>query len=296
MPVVGLGTWQAAPAEVGPAVRAALLEHGYRHLDCASVYHNEPEIGLALRDVFSRMKRQDVFITSKLWITAHQPDRVVAACKKTLHDLQLEYLDLYLMHWGLAAVERDGDDDPRGSDNRLLRESISLRQTWEAMQALTRLGLVRSVGVANFTSPMLIDLLSYAAIRPAVNQIELHPYLQQSRLVEFCQSENIAVTAYSPLGSPGSLTRADQPVVLQDPVISGIAAAHGKTPAQVLLRWAIQRQTIAIPKTIRPERLAANIAIFDFTLSATERSALAGLERRHRYVDPWEWWGIPYFD
>ena len=196
IPTLGLGTWKVSPDKAGPSVKYALREAGYRHIDCAWIYGNEPEIGVALGDVFKNtsVKREDVFITSKLWNTFHPRASVVAACKESLTNLRLDYLDLYLMHWGIAIpAGTEGLKSPVGRNTEylnekgiLITENIPVRETWEAMQDLIKEGLVKVIGVANFTAPMLVDLLSYATVRPSVNQVELHPYLQQSNLLEFC--------------------------------------------------------------------------------------------------------------
>src|SRR3989338_3251300 len=255
MPVIGLGTWKSLPNQVGDSVEDALTKGGYRHIDCAAIYRNEKEIGQAFKNIFrnGEVKRDEVFITSKLWNTEHIKERVEAACRQTLSDLQLDYLDLYLMHWGIAVPDLQEHVNQRGEpldeNGVLLTVHIPIRETWEAMEDLIRKGMVRAIGVANFTGAMLVDLLSYAKIKPAVNQIELHPYNQQARLVEFCQRNDMAVTAYSPLGSPGNMKdRSGAPILLDDPHIIDIAHAHHRSVAQVLIRWAIQRGTIVIPK------------------------------------------------
>lgn len=302
MPVLGLGTWKAKPGDVGKAVAHALTEARYTHIDCAAVYQNEAEIGETLKSVFvsGKVKREDVFITSKLWNSAHRRDAVHAACEETLRDLKLEYLDLYLMHWGIAtpfppdaatAAKNNWDKDENGYQ---LLEKVPVRETWEAMQDLMKAGLVKAIGVANFNVPQIIDLMSYASTVPAVVQVELHPYLQQSRLVEFCQRHGITVTAYSPLGSPGNYGD-KHPRLAEDPVIVSIATAYAKSSAQVLLRWGIQRGTIVIPKSVHPERIKENIDVFDFELNAADLQAIGGLERNLRFVDPYEWGKIPYF-
>ncbi|MEK9156809.1 MAG: aldo/keto reductase [Patescibacteria group bacterium] len=296
MPLLGLGTWNAKKDRVGDAVEEALTKFGYSHIDCAWVYENEKEVGEKFHRVFSSeaRKREDVFITSKLWNDNHKKEHVVEACKKTLADLQLDYLDLYLMHFGVASPHGLGIE-PLDANGMLITEKVSVRETWEAMEELVNLGLVKAVGVSNFTAPMLVDLLTYAKIIPAVNQIELHPYLQQNKLIEFCRAHGIAVTAYSPLGSQTDMNN-DKPALLEDVVVRNIAKRHGKIPAQILLRFGIERNTVVIPKSTSSEHLKENAQIFDFELSANDSSELAKLERGLRYVDPYEWWKIPYFE
>ncbi|MSU74004.1 aldo/keto reductase [Candidatus Kaiserbacteria bacterium] len=292
MPLLGLGTWKSASNEVGQAVEYALSEGGYHHIDCAAAYENEKEIGESLKIVFNAgaVQRKGVFITSKLWNTAHARGAVRLACEATLEDLGLEYLDLYLVHWGMATSDSHWAVDKNGV---LALEPISYRETWEAMEELVAAGLVKAIGVANLSVAQLIDLLSYAKVKPAMNQIELHPYLQQSRLVEFCQYREIAVTAYSPLGRPGAAEMAGN--LVEDETILKIARAHKKTPAQVLLRWGTQRNTVVIPKSTHPERIKENIDVFNFELSKAEMDAIAALDRGQRLVDPYQWGKIPYF-
>ena len=237
------------------------------------------------------MKREQVFVTSKLWNSFHAKKSVVAACRESLHDLKLDCLDLYLMHWGVATPENE--PEPLDSNGVLIAEHVPVRETWEAMQELVKKGLVKAIGVSNFTAPMLIDLLSYAEVPPAVNQIELHPYLQQTSLVEFCRYKGIAVTGYSPLGRPGyPETKAE---LLKEDVIRHIAERDGRMSAQIVLRWGIQRGTIVIPKSVHPERIRENIGVFDFELTREDMDAIARLERRFRFCNPEEWWKVPYF-
>ena len=303
---IGLGTWKSPIDKAGAAVEFALREAEYNHIDCAAIYRNEKEIGEAFKNVFNSgsRKREEVFITSKLWNTEHARDHVLPACKQTLADLQLEYLDLYLMHWGIATVPSDDNaqnihgryEEKLNADGFLITEKIPIRETWEAMEELVKAGLVKAIGVSNFTAPMIVDLLSYANIKPAMNQIELHPYLQQTALVEFCRYNDIAVTAYSPQGSPGNYGKAKGlPVLGEDPIIVEIAKHHSKSPTQIMLRWAIQRNTIPIPKSLNPEHLKENIDVFDFELSFDNMQKIAGLDRGLRFVNPSDWWKIPYF-
>lgn len=287
IPLLGLGTWNSPAGQAGEAVAHA-LKTGYTHIDCAAIYKNETEIGEAFERVFSgdNIKRENIFITSKLWNTEHAPSDVIKACKKSLSDLRLDYLDLYLMHWGVATTRFGG------------LEKISVRETWEAMEELVRQGLVRAIGVANFTGPMIIDLLTYAKIAPAVNQIELHPYLQQTELVKFCQKNDIVMTAYSPLGTPAVAQKKNPgtPILLEEEVITKIAAEHNKTPAQILIRWAMQRDTVVIPKSVTPARIEENFNVFDFELSDANMETIAQLNKNKRFVNPSDWWKISYFN
>jgi len=306
MPMVGLGTWKSAPNQAGEAVLCALSECGYRHIDCAAIYRNEKEIGQAFKKIFENKikKREDIFITSKLWNTEHRKSDVRKACEATLSDLNLEYLDLYLMHWGVAIPPYDAaPENPlqrlteqKDKDGFLITEKISIRETWEAMEELVKAGLVKAIGVSNFTAPMLIDLLSYAKIKPAVNQVELHAYLQQPELLEFCSRSGIVMTAYSPLGSPGNFKEKGFPILIEDSAVKEIARIHDKSPAQILIRWGIQRKTVVIPKSVTPERIKENIDVFDFELSEAEMKIIAGLNRNLRFVNPYPWWKIPYYN
>lgn len=292
IPALGLGTWRSENHKVGDAVQFALTSAEYKHVDCASIYGNEKEIGTVFNKVFSagQIKREETFITSKLWNTNHHPDHVEAACRKTLQDLQLEYLDLYLIHWGIAFEYGKNPEPVRNGAAKT--EPVALYQTWQAMEHLVEKGLVKSIGVANYTAPMILDLLSYAEIKPVTNQIEIHPYNSQVGLVEYCQKNQINVTAYSPLGSSGD----SEARPLQDPLILDLAAKYGKSPAQVLIKWSLQRGLIVIPKSTNPARITENSKVEDFELSSEDMKAIDGLNKNHRYVDPSGWWGIPYFN
>lgn len=276
-------------------MKFAIIEAGYRHIDCASIYGNEKEIGVALDEVFTtgKVNREDVFVTSKLWNTDHHPDTVLKACKQTLSDLRLDYLDLYLIHWAVAFVP-GGDKEPLDKDGWAVRKNVSIRETWTAMEQLVEMGLVKSIGVANFSTIALLDLLTYCKIKPVVNQIELHPYNSQVDLLGFMEHENIIATAYSPLGTPGGL-KINDPVLIEDEVINKIAQKHKATPAQILLEWGIQRNTSVIPKSTSKQRITENMKALEVNLTDEDMMEINNLNRNYRFVNPINWWRIPYF-
>ena len=261
-PMVGLGTWQAPKGQVRDAVKAA-LETGYVHLDCAAAYANEDEVGEALEDAFARgvATRTDLFVTSKLWNDRRRPEDVRAGLLQTLKDLRLEYLDLYLIHWPVCwrrgtLMQDDAD--------------ASILECWRELERCVDEGLIRSIGVSNFSRPKLEELIRDARVKPAVNQIESHPLLPNTELVRWCQSNDIAVTAYSPLAQGGA--------VLTDSTVTSIADKHGVTPAQVLLRWNVERGVVVIPKSVTPKRIAQNADVFGFGLDDDDMRRMESLD------------------
>ena len=291
MPLLGLGTWKAAPGEVGAAVREA-IRLGYRHIDCASVYANEPEVGAAIGDAIAagEVTREELWITSKLWSNAHGRENVEPALRRTLADLGLEWLDLYLIHWPVPI--KPGVAFPSSSEDLLPPSDMPIASTWEGMEGVLEAGLTRHIGVSNFSSAKLHALLAHARLRPEVNQVERHPLLQQPALVADCAAEGLHITAYSPLGSgdrPASLKRSDEPVLLDNPVIGSIAADHGCSPAQVLIAWHLQSGISTIPKSVSPQRLRDNLAAADLQLTAADLERIAGLDQQRRLVDGSFW-------
>lgn len=284
MPAFGLGTWQAKPGEVYDAVRFA-LQQGYRHVDCAAVYGNEREVGRAINDELGAggVTRSSLWVTSKLWNDSHRPRHVQPALEKTLSDLGLDYLDLYLIHWPIAF--RKGVDFPERGDEFLTLDEVPLEATWEAMQEVKSAGLTRQLGVSNM-GPERIGALAGVGETPAVDQVECHPHLQQRELLDFCTERKIALTAYSPLGSPGREHRkGDEPPLLDHPTIIDIASDLDASPAQVLIAWALARQTAVIPKSVTPRYIEENIAALKLELSDDHLNAIAGMDKGYRYLD-----------
>ncbi|HEX7380852.1 MAG TPA: aldo/keto reductase [Nevskiaceae bacterium] len=294
IPQLGLGTWKSRPGDVYNAVRTA-LRLGFRHIDCAYAYDNEAEIGHALADAMSDdgVRREELWITSKLWNTAHAPDDVRPALEATLRHLQLDHLDLYLMHWPVAM--RKGSRMPLKTEDLINPRELPFTKTWVAMEACVDAGLARHIGVSNFSARKIKTLLDEARIKPAMDQVELHPYLQQQPLVDFCRAHGVQVTAYSPLGSndrPKGMKGKDEPVLLEDASVAALAKAHGATPAQILIAWALARGTAVIPKSTSAEHMQDNLDAADITLSDAEMKKIAALDRHRRYIDG-RFWALP---
>lgn len=284
MPVLGLGTWKSGKGVVAEAVREA-LRIGYRHFDCAAIYGNEAEIGQAFREALASgvVKREELWITSKLWNTQHRRQQVRPALEKTLADLGLDYLDLYLVHWPVALKE--GATFPHEASHFIGLDEIPLTETWEGMEAVKEAGLARHIGVSNFSEQKIREILAVAAHRPEMNQVEMHPMLAQNGLVAFCHSEVIHLTAYCPLATPDTSTDTpERPLLLKNPVVTGIAAQKKCTPAQVLLAWAIGRGTSPIPKSVNPARLRENFEAADIELTADEMAEVNALDQHFRFV------------
>ena len=299
IPRIALGTFLATDKEaLKTSIRVAIEEVGYRHIDCAAIYKNEDLVGEALQEVFARgtVKREDVWITSKLWCTMHHPDDVEVACRKTLADLKLDYLDLYLMHDAPALVKQaDGNMMPRDEKGRLLMDrTIPMIDTWKAMEKLVEKGLVRHIGVSNFTINMLerIRFAEGVKIQPYTNQCELHLYLQQEPLIHYMKQRGIIFTAYSPLGT-NDWRQPDEPCVLEDPVLCEIAKELGCTPADVELEFLrrIAPGVSLLVKSVTPARILQNIKPGP-ALTDAHVAKLKSRERCYRFVDATKMWKV----
>ena len=292
MAAIGLGTWKSKPGEVHDAVVEA-IRVGYRHLDCAAAYGNEAEVGQAIQEVIAdgTIQRADLWITSKLWNSQHREADVLPALQKTLSDLQLDYLDLYLMHWPVA-LRPDLEGFPQSADDYLSLEEVPLIETWRAMEQGVDKGLARHIGVSNFSAKKIGELKQQAQHAPEMNQVEMHPLLQQPDLFDYCQRENVHLTAYSPLGSgdrPDRLRKEDDINLLEEETINRIAKKHSCSPAQVLLKWGVEHGTAVIPKSVNPKRIRENLAAADVPLDKDDMQQIKQLDRHARYVDGTLW-------
>ncbi|BDD03457.1 aldo/keto reductase [Aureibacter tunicatorum] len=293
LPIIGLGTWKSAPGEVYNAVLEA-IKIGYRHIDCAFIYRNEKEIGDALEEAFSSnlVQRNELFITSKLWNNSHESDKVEGALLTTLKDLKIEYIDLYLMHW--PVVFKNNLLDPESSNDLLTLEDVPLLETWLAMEKLVNKGLVKHIGVSNFNIPKLQNLIDHANIKPEMNQVEIHPFHSQTDLVDFCQANDILMTAYAPLGSndrSAAIKGKNEKSLLENDTIINIAQKIKATPAQVLLAWQIKRNIAVIPKSVHANRLKENLNAQSIILSQEDFDEINSLNINERYIHG-EFWSF----
>ncbi|GLJ35305.1 hypothetical protein SUGI_0710220 [Cryptomeria japonica] len=246
---------------------------GYRTFDTASIYLTERALGESLKEAFERglVSRQEVFVSSKLWGTDCYPQDVIPSLRKSLEALKLEYLDLYLIHWPLAL--RKGALYPHVTADDVV--AMDIQGVWQAMESCIELGLARAIGVSNFSSKKINDVLAFAKIPPAVNQVEMHPVWQQKKLREYCKSMNIHVSAWSPLGGPGNSWGANN--TLDNPVIKEIATKHSKTPAQVALRWGIEKGVTVITRSFKPVRISQNFQVFDWKLDEEDHEKIGSI-------------------
>jgi alcohol dehydrogenase (NADP+) len=285
---IGLGTWKSEPEKVEHAVKYA-LETGYRHIDCAKSYANEKAVGRAFSTAFSEgnIKRDDIWITSKLWNNAHKEKDVIPALKQTLKDLQTDYLDLYLIHWPVA-FKPGIDNFPKTDDDYLSLEEAPIIETWNKMLEAKKQGLVKHLGVSNFSIKKLQKLTKQADDMPEMLQVEMHPYLPQPDLLDYCREKEMNITAYSPLGSGDrakGMKADNEPNLLQDETIAKIAEKHQCNPGQVLIKWAEKRGTAVIPKSTTEKHIKMNLKSTELNLDDDDLQAISDIDIRFRYVD-----------
>lgn len=286
MHAIGLGTWKAKGNDVKKAVIDA-LHTGYRHIDTATNYGNEEQIGEALAEVFAEGEifREDVFITSKLWNDSHGEGQVRPALEESLKKLGLDYLDLYLIHWPVAF--RHGVEFPKKPEDYLPLSEVPLIDTWEQMEQVKKDGLTRHIGVSNFSVKKLKDLISKAETRPEMNQVELHPLLRQDALLDYCKKENIHVTAYSPLGSgdrSSAMKAAQEPNLMDIEILKDIAKEHNALVPQVLIAWHTHRGCAAIPKSTTKEHIISNFQAADVNLTDADMKKISKLDHHFRFI------------
>jgi alcohol dehydrogenase (NADP+) len=291
IPAIGLGTFGSdrfTADQIAEAVLGA-AEVGYRHFDCASVYGNEKEIGGSLRKMMSGgIRREELWITSKLWNDKHDEQDVIPQCRQTLKDLKLEYLDLYLIHWPFPNHHAPGVDVNSRDPHAVPYVHENYMKTWRQMEKLVEMGLVRHIGTSNMTVPKLKLLLRDAKIRPAANEMELHPHFQQPELFRYCQENGIVPIGFSPIGSPTRPDRDKTPedtVDIEDPVVVKIAKRLNVHPAVVCVKWAVQRGQVPIPFSIYPREYQGNLkAVVADPLTEEEMRELAGVDKNDRLI------------
>lgn len=284
--VLGLGTWRSDKGKVKDAVVEA-LRLGYIHVDAAQVYENQCEVGEGLHEARAKgyiKEMNDVWITSKLWNTDHHPDAVRPACDRILRELKLPKIQQLLIHWPTAFQKVKGEENlwPKDAQGRHLSDpNGDNKAVWKEMEKLVDAGLVETIGLSNFNEQEVQEILDVARIKPVCVQIECHPYLPQDEMRAFLHSQGIALCAYSPLANldPSDMSK---PCALRDPVIEQLTRKHGKSPAQVILRWHAQKKNVVIPKSVTLSRIAENAGIYDFELSEEDMALIAGMGKTHR--------------
>ncbi|KIY69782.1 Aldo/keto reductase [Cylindrobasidium torrendii FP15055 ss-10] len=298
LPQIGLGTWLSKPKEVENAVEYAVKEAGYRHLDLAYIYENQDEVGAALKKLIPNVvKREDLFITSKVWNTAHKPELVEKELDDGLKQTGIDYFDLYLIHWPVAFKPGKGLQPPSDAnpDEIDLDLETPIVDTWKAVINLPK-SKVKAIGVSNFNIAQLEGIIKATGVVPAVNQIEAHPYLPQDDLVAYCKSKNIHITAYSPLGN----NMLDKPKLTEHPVVKAVADKLGATTAQVLVAWGAKRGYSVIPKSVQPERLTSNFKQVELSDEDYEKIYALGKNEHTRFNIPYLYskpvWNINIFD
>ncbi|XP_066088730.1 aldo-keto reductase family 1 member C15-like isoform X2 [Saccopteryx bilineata] len=291
MPVLGLGTAasEGVPKSKATEATKVAIDVGFRHIDSAYVYENEEEVGKAIREKIAdgTVKREDIFYTTKLWSTFFRPELVRQALERSLKKLQLDYVDLFLIHLPIAM--KPGEERlPKDASGKVILETVDLRDTWEALEKCKDAGLTKSIGVSNFNRKLLEMILNKPGLKykPVCNQVECHPYLNQSKLLEFCKSKDIVLVAYSALGTQRdpSWVDKDSPVLLEDPTLNAIAKKHNRSAAQVALRYQVQREVVVLAKSFIEKRIKENFQVFDFELTPEDMKVIDGLNKNYRYI------------
>lgn len=288
IPAIGLGTATVKDKElVKEVIRSAIIDHGYRHIDTARCYKNEECIGEALQSILKegKIKREELFITTKIFNNEKEKGQIEPTLKDSLKNLQLDYVDLVLVHWPVGRYDK--------ATGKIIQ--TPLYETWAEFEDCCKKGLCKSIGVSNFGVQLLLDLFTYCKIRPAVNQIEIHPYFAQVDLVKFCQDQGIVVEAYSPLGSFGtSEGREWKDNILEDKVIKELSEKHKKSPGQIVLNWGVKRGYVILPKTARKERLAENLAAGSFVMDKEDYDKITALNKNLKCFDTKTWESLNY--
>ncbi|KAM8973034.1 rho crystallin-like isoform 2-T2 [Pelodytes ibericus] len=290
MPILGLGTYASpdVPKSIGEEATKTAIGLGYRHIDCAYIYGNEVQIGQAIREKIAdgTVKRDEIFYTGKLWCTFFAPSLVRQGLEKSLSDLQLDYLDLFIMHWPFS-LKPVGAEQPINEDKPFVYDDVDFLSTWEALELCKDAGLVKSIGVSNFNRRQLERLLNKPGLKykPVCNQVECHVYLSQSKLQEYCQSKDIVLVAYSVLGSHRDKNWVDlsTPVLLEDPVLASVAAKYSRTPAEVAMRYVLQKGIVVLAKSFSAARLEQNLGVFGFDIKPEDMKTLEGLDKNLHY-------------
>jgi alcohol dehydrogenase (NADP+) len=291
IPIIGMGTFGSDNVSHDAVAEAVLgaAQVGYRHFDCASVYSNEKNVGRSLQQIMrGGVPRSELWINSKVWNDSHAPEAVMESCKRSLDDLQLDYLDLYFVHWPFPNFHPPGCTvESRSPDARPYLHA-NFMKTWEAMEKLLGMGLVRNIGTSNMTIPKLDLLLRDASVKPSCNEMELHPHFQQPELFDYVVSHGLVPIGYCPLGSPGRPERDRTPedtVDIEDPVIVKIAEVHGVHPALICIKWAVRRGQIPIPMSSNPRNYTGNLrAAVEDPLTPDEMLAISKIDRYCRLV------------